>query len=93
VKLTTKILKQIIKEELSKLSESISPTEIFMDITKRGGADHFLSKAHGRTMKAIDDMHYDQALRQYLYEVRPDDPELPDSVWSAVTNLLKQTVR
>ena len=99
VKLTTKRLKQIIKEELAKLTESNSsailnsPIEIFMDMHTRGGANYFLSKAYGRKMMAIEDMHYDQAIRQYLYEVHPDDPELPESVWSAVRDLLKKKVK
>ena len=93
MKLTTKRLKQIIKEELAKLTESSSPYNIYMDIIRRGGADAFLSKAYGRPMKATEDMHYDQALRQYVIEFRDGKPELHDNIWSEITRLLKDTVR
>jgi predicted component of type VI protein secretion system len=93
MKLTNKQLKQIIKEELGNvLNESrFSPTEIYMDLMRRGGPDYWLSEAHGRPMKCTSDVNYDQALRAYIDETDPSLNQMPDVIWSQITELMRNT--
>jgi len=93
MKLTTTRLKKIIKEELSSVlnENEMSPVNIFMDMTRQGSADYWLSQAYGHPMKAREKMHYEQAFRHYLDEVHPEWPELDLSVWKEVIGLLMQT--
>jgi Mg/Co/Ni transporter MgtE len=96
MKLTAKIIKHMIKEEISKtLSEApITPMEIYMDLMRKGGPDHFLSQAYEQSgMKCTQDMHYDQALRAYIDETDPDLLYLPDRIWKQITKLMKDTRR
>jgi hypothetical protein len=87
VKITRRDLRQIIKEAMSN-----APTEIFMDLMKRGGPDYWLSQAYGRPMKCRDPMHYDQALRAYIDEVNPSLQQMPNNHWNMITNLMEQAI-
>ena len=93
MKLTNKQIKQIIKEELENvLNESrFSPTEIYMDLMRRGGPDYWVSEAHGKPMRCTSDVHYDQALRAYIDETDPSLNEMPHTIWSQITGLMRNT--
>ena len=95
MKITNERLKQIIKEELNTVLKETrySPTEIYMDLMRRGGPDYWLSKAHGKPMKCSNFMHYDQALRAYIDEVDPSLLYMPSNIWSQITQLMKDTIQ
>ena len=93
MKLTKQTLRRIIKEEFDRLSEGMfSPTEIYMDFQRQGGRDYWLSKAHGMNMKYSDFMHADQALKAYIDEINPSLNDMPQNVWSQITQLINDTV-
>ena len=86
MKITRRQIRKIIQE-----ATSYAPTEVYMDLMRRGGPDYWLSKAHGSPMKISDMMHYDQALRAYIDEVDPSLKNMSSRDWSTITNLMKQT--
>ena len=94
MKLNKETLKRIIKEEFDNMlnEASFSPTEIFMDFQRQGGRDYWLSKAHGMNMKYSDFMHADQALKAYIDEINPSLNDMPQNVWSQITQLINDTV-
>ena len=94
MKLNKETLKRIIKEEFDNMlnEASFSPTEIFMDFQRQGGRDYWLSKAHGMDMKYSDFMHADQALKAYIDEINPSLNDMPQNVWSQITQLINDTV-
>ena len=93
MKLNKQTLKRIIKEEIDRLSEGMfSPTEIYMDFQRQGGRDYWLSKAHGMKMKYSDYMHADHALKAYIEKINPSLNDMPQNVWSQITQLINDTV-
>ena len=95
MKITNKKIRQIIKEELDMVLKEVrySPTEIYMDLMRRGGPDYWLSQAHGKPMKCSDFMHWDQALRAYIDETDPSLIQMPNNIWNQITQLMKNTVQ
>lgn len=94
MKLNKQTLKRIIKEEIdSLLNETMfSPIEIYMDFQRQGGRDYWLSKAYEMPMKYSDYMHADHALKAYIDEVNPSLNDMPQNVWSQITQLINDTV-
>ena len=92
-------MKQLLNEWRKLINENYPPktsaTEIYMDMQRKGGADHFASIAHhgvpGR-MKCTDFMHYEHALRAYIDTEAPHLHDMPNDVWNAVCELLRKTV-
>tara|TARA_B100001094_G_scaffold118085_1_gene113874 strand:+ start:506 stop:859 length:354 start_codon:yes stop_codon:yes gene_type:complete len=72
-------------------ASGFSPTEIYMDLMRRGGPDYWLSEAHGRPMKCTSDVHYGQALRAYIDETDPSLNDMPNNIWSQITELMRNT--
>ena len=84
-----KAIRTVIKESMTQYS----PTEIYMDIMRRGGPDKFCAIAHGKPgMKCTDFMHYEHALRGYIDTEAPHLDSMPNNVWRQIVDLLRDTV-
>ena len=95
MKITNEKLKEIIREGLNMVLKETrySPTEIYMDLMRRGGPDYWLSQAYGKPMKCSNFMHWDQALRAYIDETDPSLIQMPDNIWQQITQLMRDTVQ
>ena len=70
-----------------------SASEIFMDMMRHGGPDHFVAIAHEKPgMKCTDFMHYEHALRAYIDTIAPHLHTMPNNVWNQVCELLREVV-
>lgn len=84
------VIRKLIKESMGQYS----PTEIYMDIIRKGGPDHFCAMAHEKPgMKCTDYLHYDHALRAYIDTEAPHLDSIPNNIWHQITDLLRATVR
>ena len=96
MRLSERQLRRVIRESIL-LHENHPPknsaTEIYMDMQRKGGADHFVAIAHEKPgMVCTDFMHYEQALRAYIDQEAPHLLDMPNNVWNAVCELLRETV-
>lgn len=89
MKITRGQLRRIIKESMNQYSV----TEIYMDIIRKGGPDHFCAIAHGKPgMKCSDFMHYEHALGAYIDTEAPHLSDMPNNIWRQIVKLLRETV-
>lgn len=89
MKISMRQLRRIIRESVSQYSA----TEIYMDIIRRGGPDHFCAIAHEKPgMKCTDFMHYEHALAAYIDKEAPHLHGMPNNIWRQIVKLLRDTV-
>ena len=93
MKLSKTQLRRIIRNILKEAGQHYSATEIYMDIVRKGGPDHFCAIAHEKPgMKCTDFMHYEHALRAYIDTEAPHLSAMPNNIWRQIVNLLRDTV-